>query len=111
MTVTIVRPIPSGATNRYGDALPGGHASSPQRITVDGCAVAPRASNDVNEPGRQGVIVGLSLYAPPGTEIRHGDQVEIDDVLYDVDGNAGVWTSPFTTVASGVEVALRRVGG
>lgn len=111
MTVTIVRQIPSGDTDRYGDPVPGGDEYSPLLIEVPGCAVAPRSSNDVNEPGRQGVIVGVSLYAPAGTDILHDDQVDIDGVLYDVDGDAGVWTDPFSFTQVGVEVALRRAAG
>lgn len=110
-TVTIVRGTPGGR-DEYGDTI----AGTSERIDVTGCAVAPRSSerrtsDEGTERGRYGVIVGLSLYAPPGTVLRRTDQIEIDGVLYDVDGETGVWRNPYTTAVRGVEVALRRAEG
>lgn len=95
------------AIDEYGDPVTG----DPGRLTIDGATVAPRSSTDITDRGRYGVIVGLSLFAPYDTDIGHGDQVEVDGVLYDVDGEAGPWKSPFTEWEAGIEVALRRAAG
>lgn len=103
-TITIVR---GAGRDKYGDPI----AGLPQRIEVPGCAVAPRGSDEPTERGRAGVITGLTVYAPPGTDIRHTDQVERRGVLYDIEGDAGEWDSPYSADAKGVEFALRRATG
>lgn len=103
---TVVRLRPLG-TDDNGDPIDG----EPNRLSIDGCSVAPRTSADINGRGRQGVIVGLSLYTPFGADIVHTDQLEVDGVLYDVDGDAGPWKSPFTQWEAGMEIALTRAAG
>ncbi len=44
-------------------------------------------------------------------DIRHGDKVEIDGVVWDVDGEPGHYVSPFTTRPWGVRVDLIRSEG
>ena len=102
-SVIRVRP---GGLDRYGDPV-----GSPSRTTLPGCAVAPRTSSDVTDRGRQGVIVGMTLYAPHGTDLLHTDQVEVDGVLHDIDGEPGSWVNPFSGWRAGVEVALKRAAG
>ena len=103
-TVTVVRASPGGV-DAYGDPLPG----DASRVDVPGCAVAPRYSSEPSERGRQGVIVGLTVYGPD--VFLSTDQVEVRGVLYDVEGEPGFWENPFTGWAPGVEVALRRAEG
>ena len=103
---TAVRIRPPGV-DEYGDPVD----DDADRLTIEGASVAPRSTSDITERGRFGVIVGLSLFAPYGTDIVHGDQVEVDGVLYEVDGDAGPWKSPFTQWEAGIEVALRRAAG
>lgn len=105
-TVVRIRPTPGGV-DVYGDPVD----STESETTLDGCAVAPRTSTDITEPGRFGVIVGLTLYAPHGTDIRHTDLFDIDGVRYEADGEEGSWQSPYTGWAAGIEVALRRAAG
>lgn len=108
---TVVRVRPPGQDDA-GDPLPG----DPTRTTLEGCTVAPRTSADISGVGRQGVIVGLTLYGPFHTDLVHTDLVEISglggmDGTYELDGDAGVWRSPFTQREAGIEVALRRAAG
>lgn len=106
VTVVIVRKSPGG-TDVYGDPV----TSSTSRTDLPGCGVAPRYSSEPTDRGRQGVIVGLSLYPPASSGLLFTDQIEVSGVLYDIDGSAGVWRSPFTGWAPGDEVALRRAQG
>ncbi len=109
-TVTVTHPAAT-ATDEYGDPIPGQSAT----VQVPGCAVAPRmqlqASTESGERGRQGVIVGLTVYTPPGVDIRSSDKLTVRGVDYDVEGEPGVWVNAFTGVPRGVEVALRRAVG
>lgn len=107
-TVTIIRA--TYVVDDFGDLRPTG---PPSRTVIAGCALAPRSSSDVTEPARQGVLVGLTLYIPdPAVDIVPTDRVEWGGVLYDIDGDVGVWRSPFAAgLVDGVEVALRRTIG
>lgn len=102
---TVVR-VRGATTDRYGDP-----SGSDVRVALTGCAVAPRSSSDIEGQGRQGVIVGVTLYAPHGTDLRHTDKVEIDGDLYVADGEPGSWKSPLSSWEAGVEIALKRAAG
>ena len=96
-----------GGVDNHGDPVAGTSTDT----TIVGAFVAPRESADVNDVARVGVIVGLNLFLPFGTEIDHGDQVLVDDVLYEVDGDAGDWQQPWSGWEAGTVVALRRAAG
>jgi hypothetical protein len=107
--LVIVRLRASSAdTDRYGDPVATGE---PERTPLLGAFVAPRESNDINDRGRQGVIVGLTLFAHFGTDIVHTDQIEVDGVIYNVDGEPGQWKNPLTEWEAGCQVALVRAAG
>lgn len=103
-TIVVLRR--STAADRYRDLQPAGTVT---RTTV-ACIVAPRSSNELSEPGRQGVMVGLSVFAPAGTDVAATDQIEYDGDVYDIDGDIAAWASPFSDFAA-VEFALRRAVG
>lgn len=112
-TATIVRETPGGV-DQYGDhPIPG----TTVRIDVPGTAWAPRvqgagsSSSELLDRGRQGVIEGLTWYAPYGTDLRITDKLELDGVLYEVEGEPGDWANPYTGRRAGLEVSLRRAEG
>lgn len=105
MTISRVRSTPG--FDVYGDPI----AGSASTVTIDGAFTAPRSSDDNDDRGRQGVIVGLSLFAPYGTDLLFTDQVMVDGELYDIDGEPGKWRNPLTTWEAGIEVALKRAVG
>ena len=104
-TVTVV-PGTIGFDNS-GDPIPD------TRIEHDiaGCGVAPRYSTEPTERGRQGVIVGLTVYAPTGSDVLSSDSLRVRGDLFVVDGHPAEWRSPFSGWAPGVEVAIRRAVG
>jgi hypothetical protein len=117
--VTILRPS-STEPDHFGTIT-----ATISRIDVKGCGIAPRYSSDVNELGHSGVIIGLTLLAPPGTVIRSTDTIELygggtvsnapvtpnTAVVYGVEGEPGTWVNPLTGTAHGVEVALKLAVG
>lgn len=59
------------------------------RHDVDGCAIAPRTSN---EEGKGWVILeGRTIFAPYGSDIVADDRIEIDteDGVWNIDGAPG----------------------
>ena len=66
--VTVRRPG-APTQDRNGNDIPG----APVDTDVAGCAVAPRFAGDATEQGRQGVIVGMTIYFPSGTDVRATD--------------------------------------
>lgn len=110
--MTIIRLRGPGKDTRTGDPI----AGTPGQIEVPDAFVAPRSSSDINDRGRDGVIVGLSLFAPFGVDVIHGDQIRIIDEtpfdgLYDVEGEAGQWKQPWSRWEAGCEIALVRATG
>ncbi len=102
--ITIMRP---GPIDEYGD--PSG--SSFPVATISNAAVAPKQSPDITTRGRAGVVFGLTVYLDPGVDIRHSDQVVIDDVTWEVDGEPQYWADPFSGQAKGIQLDLIRSQG
>jgi hypothetical protein len=101
-----VRATPGGV-DAYGDPV----ASTSTSVQIRGAFVAPRQTDENNDPGRAGVTVGLNLYAPPGTDLVHTDQVTVDGDLFDLDGEVADWVHPGTGWTPGLVVALSRAQG
>lgn len=95
---------PTGGEDSQGNPVIG----APEVITSDGWAVAPRASDESAEPFGQQVITGLTLYRRSHFAVLPTDQFTVRGELWYVDGDAGEWTNPYTTVKAGVVVNLRR---
>lgn len=104
--MSVVR-VRGPGVDKYGDRID----EEPERVTLDGAFTAPRTTADITDRGRQGVVVGKSLFAPYGTDLVHTDQIEEDGVLYDIDGDVGQWKNPLTRWEAGCEVALVRAAG
>lgn len=79
------------------------------RTDSPGWGFAPRASDESTTSDSPAVIVGLTGYGPPGVDVLPTDRLEVRGQVYEVEGEVGVWRSPFTGWQPGVEVALRRV--
>lgn len=105
-TVTRIRRSVEGF-DADGDPLP----ATEDRTDIAGCALAPRQDPEPTERGRHGAIVGLTLYAPIGTDLVHTDEVEYAGTVYVIDGEPGRWENPWAPSHGGVEVALKRAVG
>lgn len=117
VTVTVVRTGTSPGRDPRGQPLPGPDES----FDVEGCVVTPRQDNP--QPGgdqqqaRDTVVVGITVYAPPGTRVRTTDKLRVTsgpyaDQLFEVTGEPGDWgRSPFTSTRGPVQFAADRVTG
>lgn len=105
--VTRIRLTPGGF-DADGDPV----ESTGSQLVIADCLVAPRTEDgESRAPGRHGVIVGLTLYAPLGSDIARTDLFDIDGERWAVEGEPGVWTPPWPSAPGGIEVALRRAVG
>jgi len=95
--------------DRYGNLVP--DWDNPDRLNISDCGVAPRTSDEETEQGRQGVIVGIAVYAPAGADILPSDRVEVRGQVWEVVGEVADWRSPFTGWNPGIVVNLRRMEG
>lgn len=108
-TVTLLRAGPPGQDGYGNDVL------TETSVAVPGCVVWPSAASSSDEltAGRDTVITGLTVLAPPGTAVAPVDRVQVPgyDGTFDVVGQPADWTSPLTGSRAGVQVSLRRVTG
>lgn len=107
-SVTRIRTTVDGGRDQYGDPIPLPDEEEPGEVDIPGCLVAPRLDGESHDPGRAGVIIGKTLYAPQGADIRFTDRFSIDGSLYEVEGEPGAWEG---SQVGGVEVALKRWAG
>lgn len=106
---TVVRVRAPLVEDRYGNLVRDWEQA--ERLDIPGCGVAPRTSDEETEQGRQGVIVGIAVYAPPGTDVSPHDRVEVRGEVFEVVGEVADWRSPFTGWTPGIVVNLSRMEG
>lgn len=113
VAVTVERDVPGGL-DVYGDPVDPS-MYSPTTTDIEGCTVAPRLAVEPDGRARQGVVVGLTLYCPPGVDIASDDRVIITEGphqgTYQVDGDPSDWQSGLTGWHAGATVALTRSQG
>lgn len=83
---------------------------------MPGCVVAPRAETPQvggdQQQARDTVIVGWTVYAPPGADVATTDQFRIRGEVCEVTGEPGDWgRNPFTGLLGPVQFAADRVTG
>lgn len=104
-TVTVV-PGSIGSDNN-GDPVPD---TRPEH-DLERCGIAFRYSTEPTERGRQGVIVGLTVYAPAGSDVLSTDNLLVRGSTYRVEGEPGDWRSPFSGWEPGMEIMARKAVG
>ncbi|MBB1253173.1 hypothetical protein H3146_07285 [Streptomyces sp. OF3] len=111
-TIVRRRRGPSPGRDERGKPLPGPLVET----ELAGVVVVPRQSPpDVGgerQQYRDTVVVGWTVYAPSGTDVRTTDQFVIRGEVCEVTGEPGDWArSPFTGSRGPVQFAADRVTG
>ena len=101
-TVTIVRPA---GTDDWGDPIPGSGAET----DVAGCMVQPRTSTELND-SRDTVVIGLTVWMPPGTDVLATDRMRVGGREFAVNGEPFRWRD-FSGAEDHVQVELEGVTG
>lgn len=112
-TVTILRRGPSVYPTM------GDKADPTICFKVSGCSLWPntvteKVSSQTNVEkidGQFTVLWGLTVFMPPGTDIRPTDQVVARGETYQVNGKPSIWNSPSTGHRAGIEVQLKAASG
>lgn len=82
----------------------------PDTLTLAATAVAPRTSAEEND-NRDAVIVGLTVYLTPGSDVVAADRMTVRGVDYEVVGEPGDYRNPYDPSIDGMQVDLERVAG
>lgn len=105
--ITRIRLI-DGGVDEYGDPV----ESTEDVIELPGASAAPRTSGDVDGRGRDGVVVGLTVYVPdPSADVVRTDLIGYRGERWLIEGEVGVWESPYGPQVDGLEIALKRGEG
>lgn len=99
-TVIRLRPERPG---RFGDPT-----GEPSRKAITGCEMLPRSSTEASGNANT-VTVGMTLVAPPGTDLKATDRIEHKGLEYTVEGDVARYRKGGREVA--VTAALERVTG
>jgi hypothetical protein len=88
----------------------GGYPLAGNDVTVDLiiAAFAPRGSDESVAGAGQTVITGGTIYGLPGTVLLSTDRLTIRGEVWQVEGESGVWASPYSSETMGVEIAVKR---
>lgn len=104
--VSVKRWQEQGGEDAHGNAVEGYAAP----VQVEVYAIAPSTSAEP-ESGRNLVVTGYTLLAPPGTVIGPHDLVVLDGEDYKVDGDPGNWNRGPFGYTPGVSISLTRAEG
>lgn len=102
--VTRIRHTPGGR-DEYADPVSGSTSTTELR----GCLLAPDPTAVQDDRARDGFVARQVLYAPAGTDLLHTDQVGIDGVPWDIEGQPEDWSRPGRR--AGIVARLKRAVG
>lgn len=106
---TVTRQRPGTRTDSDGNTVD--DWTSTTDITIDGCMLAPVLGDEYSDHGRQGVLIGWTLYRRLNADVRERDRiVTATDGTFEVEGRPASWSSPYSTF-QGLQVALQRMEG
>lgn len=80
-------------------------------LDIEGCAIAPSSSTETATENRQMVITDMSIYGPPGMDIREHDRIHARTGVWDVKGENAEWVNAFTGWRPGAEFHIAKVVG
>ena len=84
--------------------------SNPIEAIITGCSMQP-AGTALSQDGRiQGITDGYTCFLPPEADVKAGDRIRYNDVVYTITGEPRVWHSPSERV-SNMQLSLERWSG
>jgi hypothetical protein len=104
---TVTRKRPTFTIDSHGNRTPDWTATTD--TVIRGCSLQPGATEEVLG-GRDTTLIDYTVYAPAGIDITATDGVDVDGILYQVNGAVRRWSSP-TGATGHVMFELRRWEG
>lgn len=101
------RPVADPYSDEYTDM----DWADPDKLEVDGVAIAPSSSSEVSTLDRRTVTTGMSLYAEPGVDVLSRDRIRARSGLWEVEGEVADWKNALTGWNPGVEFRIKKVAG
>lgn len=81
------------------------------QVSIDGCVMWPRSSSELVQ-AQDTVLVGQNLLLPADAPtIAPTQRIRVAGIVYEVDGEPGVYVNPIEGTRGGTQVALTRVEG
>lgn len=88
-SITRIRP---GTKTERGSTVPDWDSAS--RLEIEDCSVQP-AGTSLSQDGRiEGIMDGLTVYAPEDADILAGDRIEYGGSVYTINGDPLLWPAP-----------------
>jgi len=102
--VQIIRRSESGSVDEYGNDIPD------EMLVETVCELQQTRRDEQDDQGETSETTWL-LILPAGTEIRTGDQVTADGMVFELAGDGWAARNPRTGVQSHVEATLKKTSG
>lgn len=109
--VTVTRLRAPLVADPYSGAATKRDWSAAVSVSIEGCAVAPGGSSEVQGVNREQITTEPTLYAPYGSDVLPSDRIMSGGITYEVTGRGGDWRSPFSGWEAGSAWPLRLVEG
>lgn len=89
--ITRIRP---GTKDLRGSTVYDWSPDKVSELTIEGCSVQPAATS-LSQDGRVlGISEGLTAYLPAGSDVKAGDRIRFEGVVYTINGDPKEWTAP-----------------
>jgi uncharacterized caspase-like protein len=100
-------------TDRGGNTVPDWSPGASSRLTVTGLNIQPNQQAEQVDEQRTAVVTGYRVQSAEGTapDIRSTDRIEWRGLLFEVDGEVGVWPELFADTTHHIEFVMVRATG
>lgn len=82
------------------------------RTPYDGCAVAPRVTDEPAKIGEAPILTEGTVYSPHvDMDVTARDRLEIRGIVWDIEGEPFLWQNPLSGWTPGVQINFKRREG
>lgn len=108
-----VRVRAGSRTDRGGNTVPDWSPGAVSRLAVSGLNIQPNQQTEQVDEQRNAAITGYKVQSSEGTapDIRAADRIEWRGLLFEVDGEVGVWPELFSDTVHHIEFVMVRATG
>lgn len=85
--------------------------TDPDKIDLEGVAIAPSSSTEPVSDDRQQLTTQMSIYCSSTDDVLPMDRIRASSGLWSVEGEVADWTNPLTGWNPGAEFRIKKVSG
>ncbi|MBT2477645.1 hypothetical protein [Streptomyces sp. ISL-94] len=99
--------------DRGGNSIPDWSSGAASSLTVTGLNIQPASQTESVDEQRTAAVTGYKVQSAPGTapDIRAADRIQWGGLLYEVDGEVGVWPQLFSDTPHHIDFLMVRATG